>query len=32
MNKNVALEELRGYLGPRKKKTQRKFGGAQSIQ
>ena len=23
MNKNVALEELRGYLGPRKKNTKK---------
>ena len=32
MNKDDALEELCGIVVQRKKKTQRKFGGAQSIQ
>ena len=32
MNKNVVLEKLRGYLGPKTEKNTKKFGGAQNIQ
>ena len=32
MNKDGVLEELCGYLGIKKDKNTRKFGGAQSIQ